>query len=233
MYDRRMRPLVLVVILLGCASSCSSKEAPSREPLITEPTVNDGMRITYAVAPEALDGAVVVVRKRIAHAGIKARAQVAGERLIVDLAARDMDEAQAARDLIARVGRLDVGTEDDRRILSNDAVARARVDSDAQTGMPLVILELTDRGRADFAALTRRIVGAKLVIAVDDEVLVSPVVREEIPGGRLWITMPSTLADPRAAAAELATVLRSGPLPAPLAEESVSLLRDGKVAQEN
>lgn len=233
MYDRWMRWVVLVVTLVGCAGACSSKDEPSREPLITEPTVNDGMRITYAVAPTAVDGALVVVRKRVAYAGIKARAHVAGEKLIVDLAARDMDEAQAARDLIARVGRLDLGTEDDRRILSNDAVARARLDSDGQTGMPLVVVELTDKGRADFAALTRRIVGAKLVIAVDDEVLLSPVVREEIPGGRLTITMPSTLADPRAAATELATVLRAGPLPAPLAEESVSLLRDGKVAQEN
>lgn len=67
-----------------------------------------------------------------------------------------------------------------------------------------------------FAELTGRMVKEILVITVDDEVLSAPIVQERIPGHRFAISMGTSSGDPLVEAQELAVLLRSGSLPAPV-----------------
>ncbi|MEZ4238072.1 MAG: hypothetical protein R3F59_18385 [Myxococcota bacterium] len=93
---------------------------------------------------------------------------------------------------------------DPRPILVTDHVARVGVGYAAEG--PYVVVDLDDAGRARFAAATAALVGRALVIAVDGEVLVAPLVVEPIPGGTFHITLSRQL-DPEVFAQVLAAAL--------------------------
>ena len=84
---------------------------------------------------------------------------------------------------------------------------------------PQVQVVLTAQGRKTFGDMTTRGVGRKIAMVVDGDVLSAPVVATPIPGGRAYITTGSPSLDPaqlKEDVADLALVLNSGPLPAPL-----------------
>lgn len=93
--------------------------------------------------------------------------------------------------------------------LTNAHVRRASTAPDAFDGRLIVTVELTDEGGARFCQLTRGLVGSALDVSVDGAVVMSPIVREAICGGRLQIH-PGTVPDgpehdPNALAALLST----------------------------
>lgn len=78
-------------------------------------------------------------------------------------------------------------------------------------GADVAIQVQLDRASArDFAALTTRLVGRVLLVALDDELLVAPVVQEPITGGKLMVLVR----EGEAGARQLAAALAGGPLPA-------------------
>ncbi len=78
-------------------------------------------------------------------------------------------------------------------------------------GADVAIQVQLDRASArDFAALTTRLVGRVLLVALDDELLVAPVVQEPITGGKLM----GLVREGEAGAKQLAAALAGGPLPA-------------------
>ena len=82
-------------------------------------------------------------------------------------------------------------------------VAAAEADLDVGTGSAHVTVELTPAAGARFAAVTKRLLERRIAIVVDHEVMSVPVIRSEIPGGHLHISMGSGPAEQRLAEAKL------------------------------
>ncbi len=77
---------------------------------------------------------------------------------------------------------------------------------------PKVILTLNSQGARIFARVTGANVGKKLAIVLDDRVASAPVIRERIPSGNAQIDGMDSMEE----AKDLALVLRTGALPAPV-----------------
>ncbi len=96
-------------------------------------------------------------------------------------------------------------------LLQGDRIRDSRV-TFSQTGQASVSLSLDDKGKRTFADITRNNTGRLLAIVLDGKVQSAPRINEEIAGGEAVITGSFSPED----AAELALVLRSGALPAPI-----------------
>ena len=95
--------------------------------------------------------------------------------------------------------------------VSGDSLKNSQADFD-QNNMPVVTTEFDASGARRFAKLTTEHVNERFAIVLDDKVLSAPTIREPIPGGRGQISGGFTLQQ----AKDLAVLLRSGALPAPL-----------------
>jgi preprotein translocase subunit SecD len=96
-------------------------------------------------------------------------------------------------------------------------VTDARVRPGSRLEGPYVSVDLDQRGARIFDTLTAENVGRRLAIVLDKTVYSAPVIKERIPGGKVSITGRFSIDE----AHDLAIVLRSGALPAPveIAEE--------------
>ncbi|MFZ0247322.1 MAG: protein translocase subunit SecD, partial [Candidatus Binatus sp.] len=97
-------------------------------------------------------------------------------------------------------------------LMTGDVVTDARVRPGARLEGPYVAVELDARGAGIFDAMTAENVGRRLAIVLDNTVYSAPVIKERIPGGHVQITGRFSLDE----AHDLAIVLRSGALPAPV-----------------
>ena len=77
----------------------------------------------------------------------------------------------------------------DMAALDGSSVDDARVELDANTGLPAVRLSFDHDGTERFADLTERMIGHKLAIAAGDDVISAPVINSRIPGGVAEISM--------------------------------------------
>jgi preprotein translocase subunit SecD len=102
-------------------------------------------------------------------------------------------------------------------LMTGDVVTDARVRPGARLEGPYVSVDLDARGARVFDEVTSENVGRRLAIILDNTVYSAPVIKERIPGGKVQITGRFSMED----AHDLAIVLRSGALPAPveIAEE--------------
>jgi len=97
-------------------------------------------------------------------------------------------------------------------LMTGDVVTDARVREGGRMEGPYVEVRLNRRGTDIFAALTAQNVGRNLAIVLDSTVYSAPVIKEPIPGGDVQITGNFSFEE----AHNLAIVLRSGSLPAPV-----------------
>ncbi len=88
----------------------------------------------------------------------------------------------------------------------------ARMDFDQTTGEPIVLLYFNKEGAKIFDEITKRNVGKRLAIYIDNVRISAPVVREEIPSGEARISGKFTVQE----AKKLAQNLNAGALPAPI-----------------
>lgn len=95
--------------------------------------------------------------------------------------------------------------------VSGESLKDSQADYD-QNHMPVVTTVFDGTGARKFAKLTTEHVGERFAIVLDGRVLSAPAIREPIPGGRGQISGGFTLQG----AKDLAVLLRSGALPAPL-----------------
>lgn len=140
---------------------------------------------------------------------------------------RLVDEATPVDD--AMNNRLPAGSEllyeRDRRLANGEpvpVVVRKRVivsgehltDAQAtfQDNQPVVAIRFDATGARKFGGMTTENVGKRFAIVLDGDVISAPVIREPIPGGNGIISGSFTVQS----AQELALLLRSGALPAPL-----------------
>jgi len=97
-------------------------------------------------------------------------------------------------------------------LMTGDVVSKAVVRPGGRLEGPLVLVDLDRRGTEVFGALTAENVGRHLAIILDKTVYSDPAIKEPILGGQVQITGIPSLDE----AHELAIVLRSGALPAPV-----------------
>jgi preprotein translocase subunit SecD len=97
-------------------------------------------------------------------------------------------------------------------LMTGDVVTDARVRPGARLEGPYVAVELDNRGAGIFDAMTADNVGRRLAIVLDSTVYSAPVIKERIPGGHVQITGRFSMEE----AHDLAIVLKSGALPAPV-----------------
>lgn len=95
--------------------------------------------------------------------------------------------------------------------VSGESLKDSQADFD-QNNMPVVTTVFDTAGARRFAKLTTEHVNERFAIVLDGRVLSAPTIREPIPGGRGQISGGFTLQG----AKDLAVLLRSGALPAPL-----------------
>ncbi|MCQ2581447.1 MAG: protein translocase subunit SecD [Alphaproteobacteria bacterium] len=95
--------------------------------------------------------------------------------------------------------------------VSGESLKDSQADFD-QNNMPVVTTVFDTTGARRFARLTTEHVNERFAIVLDGRVLSAPTIREPIPGGRGQISGGFTLQG----AKDLAVLLRSGALPAPL-----------------
>ncbi|MFQ6777934.1 MAG: protein translocase subunit SecD [Alphaproteobacteria bacterium] len=95
--------------------------------------------------------------------------------------------------------------------VSGESLKDSQADFD-QNSMPVVTTVFDATGARKFARLTTEHVNERFAIVLDGKVLSAPTIREPIPGGRGQISGGFTLQQ----AKDLAVLLRSGALPAPL-----------------
>jgi len=99
-----------------------------------------------------------------------------------------------------------------RIILSGDNLIDAKPGVDNQTSETIVSFSLDRLGAKRFAKATTRGVGRRLAIVLDGKIISAPIIRDSIVGGNGQISGNFTFQT----ATDLALLLRSGALPAPL-----------------
>jgi preprotein translocase subunit SecD len=99
-----------------------------------------------------------------------------------------------------------------RTLMTGEVISNARPRPATQLDLPYVEVDLNARGARIFEDLTGANVGRQLAIILDGVVQSAPVIQERIPGGRARITGSFDLKEAR----DLALVLRTGALPAPV-----------------
>lgn len=109
--------------------------------------------------------------------------------------------------------------------LTGASIASAKGSVDPTTARPIVLIDLDRAGTRAFAELTAQSVGKKLATILDGRIASAPIITGKISGGRASITMGGTdhqrqLEDRD----ELVIVFKTGALPAPLREESATVV---------
>jgi signal peptidase I len=100
----------------------------------------------------------------------------------------------------------------EKTLMTGEVLKDARVALDSQFHEPYVALEFDDIGAKLFEQITGANVKKRLAIILDNNVYSAPVIQERIAGGRAQITGRFDTKE----ASDLAIVLRSGALPAPV-----------------
>ncbi|MCP5432102.1 MAG: protein translocase subunit SecD [Alphaproteobacteria bacterium] len=99
-----------------------------------------------------------------------------------------------------------------RTRLSGDRLIDAQPGFDSRTSEPIVTFQFDTQGARIFGDLSSQNVGKRFAIVLDGEIISAPTIREAILGGRGQISGNFTVES----ANELAILLRSGALPAPM-----------------
>jgi len=183
---------------------------------------------------ESVDQSIEVVRRRVDQYGVaEPTIQKSGEeRILVQLP--DVTDLSTVRETIGKLAKLEFrmvaeGTStantvekrrktggmlrvEDTARLTGREIKSARIEIDSHSHEIAVSLEFNPTGAELFDRITSENVGKRFAIILDDLVYSDPVIRERISQGRASISGGFTKEE----AHQLAVVLRSGALPAPL-----------------
>ena len=183
----------------------------------------------------SLQESLEIVRRRIDEVGTnEPTIQIRGnERILVELPG--LDDPNRIKNLLGKTANLTfrlVSEEDDsfgseilffedgitklkvnkRVVMSGDNLSTARPEFDSQSDQTVVTFSLDRLGAKRFGRVTSKNVGKKLAIVLDNKIISAPQIREPILGGNGQITGDFTFQS----ATDLALLLRSGALPAPI-----------------
>ena len=182
----------------------------------------------------ALKQSIEIIRRRIDDVGTKEPTilQRGDKRILVELPG--IDSPTRIKELLGKTAQLtfrlvskDDGfgseklilsenneelTVNKRVVVSGDNLVDAQPQFDNQSNQPLVRFTLDRQGAQKFGKITTENVGRRLAIVLDNSVISAPNIREPITGGSGTISGGFSFQE----ATDLALLLRSGALPAPI-----------------
>ena len=182
----------------------------------------------------ALKQSIEIIRRRIDDVGTKEPTilQRGDKRILVELPG--IDNPERIKELLGKTAQLTfrlVSKEDGfgseklilsenneeltvskRIVISGDNLVDAQPQFDSQSNQPLVRFNLDRLGAQKFGRVTAENVGRRLAIVLDNSVISAPNIRESITGGAGTISGGFSFQE----ATDLALLLRSGALPAPI-----------------
>ncbi len=183
----------------------------------------------------AVDQSIEIVRRRIDEIGTKEPSILkrGSNRILVELPG--VKDPERIKELIGKTAQLtfrlvtdsssEFGTENfvlqdtnekisvsKRVILSGSNLIDAQPKYDNLNNQPIVAFTLDRLGSKRFGQVTTKNIGKKIAIILDDEAISAPVIQDSITGGNGVISGSFSFQE----ATDLALLLRSGALPAPL-----------------
>ena len=202
---------------------------------------NNNVKIEYSkyglieLKISSLDQSIEIVRRRIDEVGTNEPTIIkrGNDRILIELPG--LEDPNRIKSLLGKTANLSfrivTETEDDfgsellffensqdqlsvskRIILSGDNLINAQPSLDQQSNQAVVNFTFDRAGSKKFGRATSNNVGKRLAIILDNKIISAPVVREPILGGNGQISGDFTFQT----ATDLALLLRSGALPAPL-----------------
>jgi preprotein translocase subunit SecD len=188
--------------------------------------LSGGAHLTYELDTSKLEpsevktarsGAIDVISKRVNALGVSEPEIVPQGDTQISVSLPGITDLQAALDLIGRTAQLEFWEQKADGAfapteLTGADLSRADVQFDQQTNQPVVSLSFNAEGAKKFEEITRRNIGKPLAIILDGQLRTAPTVNEVITGGNASI---SGIPDVKEAK-EIALVLNTGRLPAPL-----------------
>ena len=187
------------------------------------------------IKKSALEQSLEIVRRRIDEVGTKEPTIVkrGNERILIELPG--LDDPNRIKKLLGKTANLNfrLVSEDDsefgsellffednitklnvnkRVVLSGDNLTNAKPSLDNRNNDTIVSFSLDRVGSKRFAKVTTENIGKRLAIILDNKIISAPQIREPIIGGNGQISGNFTFQS----ATDLALLLRSGALPAPL-----------------
>ena len=181
-----------------------------------------------------LDQSLEIVRKRIDEVGTKDPTIIkrGNDRILIELPG--LNDPNRIKNLLGKTANLTfrlVSSDDDfgsetiffedgltqlkvnkRIVMSGDSLINAKPSFSTQSNESIVSFTLDRVGSKKFGKVTTENVGKRLAIILDNKIISAPQIREPILGGNGQITGSFTFQS----ATDLALLLRSGALPAPL-----------------
>ena len=171
--------------------------------VVIQAVTEDGSTITSA----DMEKLIAVMRKRVDEYGVSSAViqQEGEDRLIIELAG--VDNPEEAIDLLGKTAKLEFKDPSGEVILSGSDLKNAIAQTSTEDGLPEIVLEFTDAGTDAFGAATARLVGEKIGIYLDDQLIQNPNVKEPIMSGTASISGGFESLDE---AANIAALLRGG-----------------------
>ena len=182
----------------------------------------------------ALKQSIEIIRRRIDDVGTKEPTilQRGDKRILVELPG--IDNPERVKELLGKTAQLTfrLVSKDDsfgseklilsenneeltvskRVVISGDNLVDAQPQFDNQSNQPIVLFTLDRLGAQKFGRVTTENVGRRLAIVLDNSVISAPQIREAITGGTGTISGGFSFQE----STDLALLLRSGALPAPI-----------------
>jgi hypothetical protein len=230
------------ILVVGSAVALSvGARGPAPSPIT--PSAAPGTEISYQVtwstdvpfSPAALAEEVRIVLTRAGATGavgIAVRSE-GEDRLLVHVPAGiDLDALRKLIGIRADIAfvplgdtQMEMGDSVDEthfpRLFGHEGIASVAVGTNGQIGQRVLSFQLTPAATTKFGAYTKAHIGQEFALVLDGKVISAPVVQSEIPNGAVEISQNSAIGGlPLDAATELVSVVRLGPLPAPLRETS-------------
>lgn len=169
-----------------------------------------------------IDQTIEVFRKRIDGMGLTEPVIVkeGDNRIRIELPG--VKNASEALQAIGKTAQLKFIKEDKTVVVTGKDVKKSDVVFDRQTNEPIVALEFKGEGVDAFAKATRELAPThgRIYIILDDEIISSPSVSQEISDGSATITGNFTVES----ASELANLIRAGALPVDFKEVQTSTI---------
>ncbi|MCH4157735.1 MAG: protein translocase subunit SecD [Acidaminococcaceae bacterium] len=165
----------------------------------------------FKVDDDAVNRSVKIIERRVNELGLTEPViqRQGKDRIIVELPG--VKDPEKAIGMLGRTALLEFKDMSGKTVMTGSDLKDAKAQI-AQNNQAVVSMEFTTEGGKKFADITARNVGKQISIALDGEILTSPVVQEAITGGHAQITGSRNMED----AEHLAILLRSGSLPVKL-----------------
>ncbi|WFD09259.1 protein translocase subunit SecD [Tepidibacter hydrothermalis] len=167
-----------------------------------------------------LDQTIEVFRKRIDGMGVSEPVIVKEGEKRIRIELPGVKNAKDAMDAIGKTAQLKFLKEDGTVVVTGKEVKTSEVKFDSRTNEPIVSLEFNSEGAKKFADATRELAPthSPIFIVLDEKVISSPGVNQEIPDGQATISGNFTVES----ASELSNLIRAGALPVEFKEVQTS-----------